>query len=579
MCIDKPNFCTMMPCWRAPASDITPAFFGETSVRRDTLALLFYTTNSHSHQHSTVVNIERNCLSFRFMAWIVITKGDTTTMAPRAADTMVANDEHQTPHKSLIISTCGGQRISFIDLEDAETDNPRYTAVARGPIHPSSAKLRIQFPQLTKQQEWDHNLKPGLANILNYQQLILFRSLYDSGLTSTKILNSLAYIASFPRINESAYLDELDVVASHLSIGRTPQEVRLASVKTLMECLSPIVAVWQTRDAVVEGTLDFMLHRNVEWEFMDHTEMNLILELRALCLRHIDKEKERIARVVKTGDTAAVIISASAKIVEAGMRKSASVLSGKLETAGEQVKGWVKPEDYPLFIDRNAVVAMAFSNAARRASEGARDGTLVAVNKIREVSTQGLVLVTDRLHGRGLAARMSPECAETFRAAGKVGMATLGAAAVVGEALVETSRALVKKTGAVTAGIVEHKYGTSAGQVVSDAGETAENLVRAVGNVALFETTVMAKSIAKNAGKVQLDHEISKAKDSLHLLEIQAAGMIHQVLGVEWVGQKAIEMKASQEGYFTRAYTELTDVPETETASTGFIRAAEHHAR
>jgi hypothetical protein len=496
------------------------------------------------------------------MTWIVIS-GDAT-MAPH--DAMVANDEHPPPHKSLIISTIG-QRISLIDLDDSaysETNEQLSSLIGCAPIHPSPSKVRLRFPQLPKQQEWERNLKPTLSTFLNDQQLKRFQSLHDAGLSSTKVLKSLAYIASSPSIHETEYYYHLDIVACHLSIGRTSQQIRLASLKTLMECLSPIVASWQIRDPVVEGSLDFLLNRNMEWEFMDHTEMNLILELRALCSRHIDKEKERIARVVKTGDTAAVIISASAKIVEAGMKKSVSVISGKLETAGEQFKSRVKPEDYPLFMDRNAIVAMAFSDAARRASEGARDNTLMAVKKILDVSTRGLALVVDRVDGQSLTEKMSPEGAEVVRAAGKVGMATLGAAAVVGEAMVETSRALVKKTGAVTADIVGHKYGTSAGQVVSDAGETAENIVWAVGNVALLEKKVLAKAVAQNAGKSQLDHEIAKAKDSLHLLEIQAAGMIHQVLGDEWVGQKAIDLKASQEGYFIKAYTELTEMSETE---------------
>jgi hypothetical protein len=65
---------------------------------------------------------------------------------------------------------------------------------------------------------------------------------------------------------------------------------------------------------------------------------------------------------------------------------------------------------------------------------------------------------------------------------------------------------------------------------VSDASETCDNLIRAVGNVAMLEKTIVVKSVAKTAGKTQVDLEVQRTKDSLHLLEIQAAGMIHQVL-------------------------------------------------
>eukprot|EP00980_Cylindrotheca_fusiformis_P009787 scaffold2156_cov115-Cylindrotheca_fusiformis.AAC.12 len=488
-------------------------------------------------------------------------RDDTATMLVTVSNSSEENSLHQLAHLQQAPETKNKTRFSLLDLEH---ENYAAYAVAEmtKTLQAPSPRVRQRL-QLAK-QIWERHRKPQLATVLNEHQLIRFQHLYEVvGLTSFKVLYSLAFIASSSDAHQQAeYVDHLEVVAGHLAIGRASKEVRLASLRTLMECLSPIVALWQIRDAVLEGTLDFLLHRHMEWEFMEHhTEMNLILELRAFCLRHIEREQQRIARVIQTGDMAAVIISASAKLVEAGMKKSASVLSGKLETAGEQVKDWVKPEDYPLFVDRNAIVALAFSDAARRASEGARNGTVLAVNTVRDLSARGLSVVTDRVDGGRVTARLSPEGAEAVRAVGKIGMATIGAAAIVGEAMVETSRALVKKTGSVTADIVGHKYGASAGQVVTDAGETAENIVRAVGNVALFETHVMAKSVAKNAGKLQLDYEIEKAKDTLHLLEIQAAGMIHQVLGIEWVGQKAIEMQASPEGFFTRAYTQHTEAP------------------
>ena len=88
----------------------------------------------------------------------------------------------------------------------------------------------------------------------------------------------------------------------------------------------------------------------------------------------------------------------------------------------------------------------------------------------------------------------------------------------------------------VTADLVEHKYGTSAGQVVSDAGETADNLIRTVGNVAVLDKNALARATARSAGRTQVNSDLSNAKDSLHLLEIQAAGMINQALQIDWTG-------------------------------------------
>jgi len=298
------------------------------------------------------------------------------------------------------------------------------------------------------------------------------------------------------------------------------------------------VVGWQHCEPVIEGTLDFLLTPNMEWEFMDHTEMNLLLELRALCLCFYKKEQARIAKVVQTGDTAAVLISASAKLMEEGMIQSGQLIEGQLDKACAKLKSWVKPGQYPLIVDQNAIVAKAFSSAAKRASEEVKDSTLWLLENARDASSEGLKIVVEKLdettngsHRTIFQEQLSPESAETLKAVGKVGMATLGATALVGEAMVETSRALVRKTGSVAADIVEYKYGSDAGQVVLDASETADNLVRAASNVTLLERKVLAKNMAKSAGKDQIEEEIMRAKDSLHLLEIQMAGMLHQALG------------------------------------------------
>ena len=57
----------------------------------------------------------------------------------------------------------------------------------------------------------------------------------------------------------------------------------------------------------------------------------------------------------------------------------------------------------------------------------------------------------------------------------------------------------------------------------------------------MLDKNAIATTTAKNVGRHHVDSEYSKGKDSLHLLEIQAAGMIHQALGIEGIeGKKAI---------------------------------------
>lgn len=400
-------------------------------------------------------------------------------------------------------------------------------------------RRRISFSPRSNLETWEERVKPMLQNYLNDEQLDYFYKLQKNhDIASLQFLESLAYFASSPSFQEESYWDRQYTLALYWSSKRQARSLKLASLQTLMQCLSPPVAGWQHCDPVIEGTLDFLLTPTMEWEYMDHTEMNLLLELRGLCLCFYKKEQARIAKVVQTGDTAAVLISASAKLMEEGMIQSGQIIEGQLDRACAKLKSWVKPGQYPLIVDQNAIVAKAISSAAKRASEEVKDSTKWLLENAREASFKGLEMMsitldetTNGRHRYILHEKLSPESAEALKAVGKVGMATLGATALVGEAMVETSRALVRKTGSVAADIVEHKYGADAGQVVLDASETADNLVRAASHVALLEHKVLAKSMAKSVGKEQIEEEILRAKESLHLLEIQMAGMLHQALG------------------------------------------------
>lgn len=396
----------------------------------------------------------------------------------------------------------------------------------------SPSKLQLRVLPLHREQAWE-DLEDDLLIILNGRIDLLehFHNLHNAGVARSNLLRSIAYLASRPsKREESIYYEHISTVASYLSIGRANRELKLAVLKTLVVCLSPAEAAWQIHDTVIDETLDFSTKRGQQWEFMEHTETTLIWELRAMCLRLIDREQERVARVAKTGDAAAVMISAGAKLMEQGMARSIPMISDRIETAGKHVKVLVKVNDYPLMMDRDAVVAMAFSDAAKRASEGAMESTRMAVHGIRDAASLGLQMVANKLDNRKIAEILPPEGLEAIKVVGRVGMATLGAAAIVAEAMIETSRAVLKTTVLVTADVVEHKYGTSAGQVVSDAGETAGNVLRAFGNVAMLERKLLAKAVAKHAGKIRANEEAEKAKDAMRLLESQAANMMRRTL-------------------------------------------------
>ncbi|KAL3906619.1 MAG: hypothetical protein SGILL_009196 [Bacillariaceae sp.] len=313
--------------------------------------------------------------------------------------------------------------------------------------------------------------------------------------------------------------------------------LKLSAVKTLMTCLTPPEASWQVQEDVLQGTLEFIITPGMDWEYMDdHSAMALIYELRAKCLFLSRMEQERIRRVSTKGDEAAILISASAKLLEIGIQQSNKTLERHIDSAGKTVKGWVEVEKNPLISDRDAVVAMTFSNAAKRASEYAREGTKVAVVSICDASLTGLQRVGNTLGDQNFADNLSPEGKEVLKAAGKIGIATVGAAAIVGEAIVGTGRSVASKTADVTADVVGHKYGVTAGEVAKNAADTADNVFRAVGNVALVDGTVLAKTVVKNVGKEQIDRDIEKAKEAIQAFEKNASNLMSQTLGIHWEG-------------------------------------------
>jgi hypothetical protein len=411
------------------------------------------------------------------------------------------------------------------------------------------SQIRLALMSLKRDQVVWEEMEDDLYILLdgNVASLEAFRKFYfDMHLpkSSSRLLRSLAYLCS-SKANDMAIHDEhVSRLACFLSIGRDDPELKRMALKTMMICLSPlssgkneapttVSSSWQVQDEVIERTLQFLIRRDSEWEYgVEHSAMPLIYELRAKCLRELDLKQERIRRMADKGDEAAVLIATGAKLMEIGIYKSNKVIKGHIDSAGEKVKDWVEVSDNPLLVDRNAVVAMTFSDAAKRASECARQGTKLAVENICDASITGLYMVGNKLD----QADLPPEGVGILKAAGKVGMATVGAAALVGEALVGSSRSISNHAAGVVADVVGHKYGVTAGELAKNAADTADNCFRALGNVALIEGNILAKTVAKTVGKEQIEKDVEKAKETIQLLEKNASKMMSQTLGIHWKG-------------------------------------------
>jgi hypothetical protein len=440
---------------------------------------------------------------------------------------------------------------------DTKVQHSPTTAEAPTGLRRIPSQIRLAILSLKRdQQSWEDMeddlcilLDGKVENLQAFQRL--FEELQQISTTTQQsstglLLRSLAYLCSTTAHDMNVRDEHVTKIANFLLAQRNLKSLKLSAIKTLVTCLSSPQASSQMQEDVIQGTLEFIMTPCLDWEYMDdHSAMALIYELRARCKREIELEQERIRRVADRGDEAAILISASAKLVELGIHKSNKVLEGHIDSAGRTVKGWVEVDKDPLIKDRDAVVAIAFSDAAKRASEYAREGTKAVVSSLCDASLSGLQRVGNKLGDQRFVENFSPEGKAVIQAVGKIGIATVGAAAIVGEAIVETGRSVASKTVDVTADVVGHKYGITAGEVAKNAVDTAENVFRTMGNTALLDGKLLAKAVARNVGKDQIDRDIEKAKEAIQSFEKNASMLMSQTLGIQWEGNWTRQLENS----------------------------------
>mmetsp|Transcript_19127 Transcript_19127/g.39361 ORF Transcript_19127/g.39361 Transcript_19127/m.39361 type:complete len:622 (-) Transcript_19127:1054-2919(-) len=387
---------------------------------------------------------------------------------------------------------------------------------------------------------------------------------------SCDFLLSLGYFLSSRKKDLAMHDEHVSRFASFLSTGRDLRYLKLAVVRTLFKlCLSTSNDENEIRKIINRDTqsdeerlLGFLTNRTREWDhelggnFSTQT-VALVYEIRAKCLRNLELERDRIRTVADQGDSTAVIIATSAKIVELGIQKSNKVMEGQISNVGKKMKGWIDEEcqqqqPQQRIGARDAVVARAISSSTKRASEYAQESSKLVAQSTVDTTLSGLYTIGNKVEESAeMADQLSPESREMIKAAGKIGVASVGAVALVAEAVIETSRSLSSKTAVVTADIVGHKYGSVAGELARDAADTYTNMLKTMSNVTLVSNgSKLVKTAAKNVGKNQIDDDVEKAKQIMLRFERQGAIVAKQALGIQWT-----------EGSFTRELL-FADVPE-----------------
>ena len=376
---------------------------------------------------------------------------------------------------------------------------------------------------------------------------------------SCDFLLSLGYLLSSKQKDLAIHDDHVSRFASFLSTGRDARFFKQAVVRTIYRmCLSTpgretLAIENMTKsdsESGEEKLYNFLTTRSQEWEDelvndFSPDVVNLVYEIRAKCLRDLDLERERIKSVAETGNSTAVIIATGAKIVELGIHKSNKVMEGKISNAGEKVKDWIdegateNQQQQQVRQHANgheAIAVRAISSSTKRASEFANQSSKVVADSTVDTTLSGLSSLANKIEeSTDKADQLSPESREIIKTAGKIGIASVGAVALVAEAVIETGRSLSSKTANVTADVVGHKYGSVAGEVAQDAADTYTNVLETMKNVTLASNgSKLVSKAAQNAGKNQIDEDVERAKQAMLKLERQGAFVAKHALGIQW---------------------------------------------
>lgn len=295
-------------------------------------------------------------------------------------------------------------------------------------------------------------------------------------------------------------------------ISSVSQQAKLSRLRMFVSLATPEEASWQLLDPILKDTLRFLTDRIFDWHHQHHSAHVVLLELRAMCLY----EMERQSIVIKGSQVMAGCIFGAARMVEDSLEASIPIIHVALDLAASQAKLRMTPaaatrprlkrsKSAPLLLTRDEVVTKTYTDMAKRTTNSVKETAQWTAKTIKQASTDRIQSIAQRFEENSLGERLIPNEAHrnVIVAAGTVGIASLGAAAIVGEAVVKTTASVACKATAVTTDVVRYKYGDHAGQIVEDASLTTGNILETVGHVTMFEASVLAKSVAKNTVVVQ----------------------------------------------------------------------------
>lgn len=359
---------------------------------------------------------------------------------------------------------------------------------------------------------WE-DIEDDLAILLQNDESILnlFKSVFEAGMKDRPVLLGLGYLVGEQNrtVVSVEYTDAISNVAQYLA----KQSFRcrdgisilsLACIRLFVILRSPIEAGWQCEEPVLLDTASFVTGSLQTWpnEYPSHSDEIILWEIRAICTSFLAKwraeECRRKAWIEASSQTAADALYTTSHVFSRALGHSSTLVASEIANIGDMTKSLVDPHDEPPVVSDEQ---LARGEATRAASERVRCATEKTVMMIKEASSKGAEAVASKSGEWGAKVVPHRPSREIIAAAGKVGWATLGAAAVTAEAIVESTQTVTKATLDATADVAQHRYGPAAGQLVVDVSETANNVLRTAGHIALVSGTSWTQSVAKKSAK------------------------------------------------------------------------------
>jgi len=158
------------------------------------------------------------------------------------------------------------------------------------------------------------------------------------------------------------------------------------------------------------------------------------------------------------GEVIAACILAGANIIESRLAHSAEIATKKLDVGKKKVvrrishsknkKREVNMNNVSSNESDDNVVILKYSNGARRVSKRMKEKTEDITLSIRGAAAEAVVMISEKAEEVDVAGKLCPhsEGRDMIEATGKVAVTGLGAAAIVGEAIYDSTKVVAKKS-------------------------------------------------------------------------------------------------------------------------------------